>query len=71
VMMQLVSAELVDLQLEPKQRQALIHYIGGAFVELLTSWLDRPSSIDPSTLAETFRTLTLGALAAYTSKPTA
>ena len=62
VVLRLVDAELVSLDVDPKRRAGIARYISGGFVELLTSWLDKPSSVDPKTLASTFGQLTRGVL---------
>jgi AcrR family transcriptional regulator len=63
VVLRLVEADLESLGVQELQRAAVARYVGGGFVELMTAWLDRPSSMDPAALAATFRQLTFGALA--------
>ncbi len=66
VVLRLVEADLESLGVDGKHRTAVARYVGGGFVELMTAWLDRPSSMDPSTLGGTFRHLTSGVLSAVT-----
>ena len=68
VVMQLVQSELADLEIEEKQRQVIVRFIGGGLAELLTTWIDRPSNVDVTAMASTFRQLTLGALATFAPK---
>jgi AcrR family transcriptional regulator len=68
VVMQLVQAELAEFELEEKQSRAIVTYIGGGFAELLTTWLDRPSSLDIDTLAATFHLLASSTLAPFVPK---
>lgn len=63
VVVNLVEAEVDGARLKPAQRDVVVRYIAGGFVELLTSWLDRPGTMKPAELAKTFRTLTNGTLA--------
>jgi hypothetical protein len=69
VVMQLVQGELAEYDLEEKQARVLVIYISGGFTELLTTWLDRPSSLDINTLAATFRELANNTLSSLTTKP--
>ena len=69
VVMQLVQAELTEFEFEEKHGRAVATYIGGGFAELLTTWLDRPSSLDVNTLAATFRELAENSLASFATKP--
>jgi AcrR family transcriptional regulator len=64
VVLRLVEAELTSLGLELPSRSGVARYISGGFVELMSAWLDRPASIDASSVAATFRQLTHGALSA-------
>jgi AcrR family transcriptional regulator len=68
VVMQLVQAELTEFELEEKQTRAIITYIGGGFAELLTTWLDRPSSLDVNSLAATFHELANNTLSSFSAK---
>jgi AcrR family transcriptional regulator len=68
VLMQLVQAELTELEFEEKQARAIVTYIGGGFAELLTTWLDRPSSLDINTLAATFHELANNTLSSFSTR---
>lgn len=68
VVTQLVRAELGEFELEEKQARAVVTYIGGGFAELLTTWLDRPSSLDINTLAATFHVLANNTLSSFSPK---
>jgi hypothetical protein len=52
------------MQLAPERRLMAAKYIAGGFLELMTTWLDRPSSVDTGALAGEFRSLTAGVLSA-------
>jgi AcrR family transcriptional regulator len=65
VVVRLVEAELDSLGVLGEHRAVVARYVGGGFVALMTAWLDRPSSVDPHTLASTFRQLTRGALSSF------
>jgi len=64
VVVRLVEADLENLKVNEAQRAVVALYVGGGFLELMTAWLDRPSSSDPETLASTFRRLTNGVFSA-------
>jgi AcrR family transcriptional regulator len=64
VVVRLVEADLQSLKLDDEHRATAARYIGGGFVELMTTWLDRPSRSDPKTVASTFVRLTRGVLSA-------
>jgi AcrR family transcriptional regulator len=70
VVMRLVAADIERLDVPAEHRAAMTHYVGGGFVELLTAWLDRPSSSDHTTLAGTFRKLTRGVLSSVDANRT-
>ena len=61
-MVRLVEAELTSLKVPAEMRGTAARYIAGGFVELMTTWLDRPSKLDAATLGQTFRRLTEGVL---------
>jgi AcrR family transcriptional regulator len=63
VVVNLVEADVESARLEPAQRDVVVRYVAGGFVELLTWWLDRPGTMKPAELAKRFRDLTSGALA--------
>lgn len=67
VVLRLVEADLDGLGVDAAHRVVTVRYVGGGFIELLVAWLDRPSNMDPGTLAATFRQLTLGALSTVPS----
>jgi AcrR family transcriptional regulator len=58
--------EEVD-RLGPKQRPAvvegIVHYIAGAFAELLFWWIDSPTALSPAEVDRLFQRLTASALA--------
>jgi AcrR family transcriptional regulator len=62
VVIRLVEADLASLGVPVEERPLAARYIAGGFVELLTTWLDRPSKIEAKTLAGTFRRLTASVL---------
>lgn len=68
VVMQLVQAELSEFEFEAKQERAIITFIGAGLAELVTAWLDRPSSLDIDTLAATGRDLANHALSPFAHK---
>ncbi|HMA92614.1 MAG TPA: TetR/AcrR family transcriptional regulator [Polyangiaceae bacterium] len=68
VVMQLVAAELSEFELDEKQQRAIINFVGAGLAELITSWLDRPSSIDTDTLSAMGRQLANSALSSFTRK---
>ena len=47
-------------------RDLMVQYIVGAFMALLTGWLDGGAKLPPARIDEAFRRLTVGALAAVT-----
>ncbi|HEY5958875.1 MAG TPA: TetR/AcrR family transcriptional regulator [Polyangiaceae bacterium] len=69
VVMQLVEAELTDYELDEKQQRAIVHYVGAGLAELITTWLDRPTSLDVDSLAGMMRQLANGALFSFARKP--
>jgi AcrR family transcriptional regulator len=64
VVLRLVDAELAGLPLDAERRVLAARYIAGGFLEMLTSWLDRPARVEPASLAAEFRRLTSGVLQA-------
>jgi AcrR family transcriptional regulator len=64
LVMRLVSEDmaLAGVRLASPRREAAVRYVGGALVELLTWWLDRPSAIPAPEVAAAFRDLTRAAL---------
>jgi AcrR family transcriptional regulator len=68
VVMQLVRAELDEYDLEEKQQRAVVHFIGAGLAELITTWLDRPSTFDIEHLAETCRSLANATLSSLPRK---
>lgn len=62
VVVRLVDADLQSLKVADDERPSVARYIGGAFVELLTTWLDRPNRSDPKEVAATFLRLTRGVI---------
>ncbi len=64
VVLELVLAELECVELAEADRTHAARYISGGFMELLTSWLDRPSRVEPAELGRAFRALTEGVLSA-------
>lgn len=62
VVLRLVEADVERLGVAPSRREPVSRYVAGGFLELLTAWLDRPSLVDPATLAPTFHALTDGVL---------
>jgi AcrR family transcriptional regulator len=70
VVMQLVQAELgeLDLDLDEKQQRAVVSFIGAGLAELVTSWLDRPSSLDIDSLAAIGRQLANNTVGSFAAK---
>lgn len=64
VVVRLVEADLQSLRLGEDERATVARYIGGGLVEMMTTWLDRPSRTDAKTVAATFVQLTQGVLSA-------
>jgi AcrR family transcriptional regulator len=62
VVVRLVDAELQSLKVREEERANMARYIGGGFVELLTTWLDRPSRGDSKLVTASFLRLTRGVL---------
>jgi AcrR family transcriptional regulator len=62
VVLRLVEADLAALAVDGRHRAAVALYVTGGFVELLTSWLDRPASMERGEVAIVFRRLTTGVL---------
>ena len=60
-------------RLAPKQRPAvvegIVHYIAGAFAELLFWWIDSPTTLSPAELDVLFHRLTASALDVLKGKP--
>lgn len=67
VVMQLVRADVAEFELDEKQERVVVTYIGGGFSELLTTWLERPSSLDINTLAATFHVLASNTLSSFSA----
>lgn len=61
-MIRLVNADLERLGVGGRSLTDTGRYVGGGFIELMTAWLDRPSSADARTVADTFERLTRGVL---------
>lgn len=64
VVVTLVQAEVEAAGLAPARRDAVVRYIAGGFVEILTAWLDRPGTMKPAELAKVFRELASATLSA-------
>ena len=62
LVLRLVESELTSLGLELSSGSVAARYVSGAFVELMSGWLDRPASMDLSALVASFRQLTAGVL---------
>jgi AcrR family transcriptional regulator len=62
VVLRLVEAELASLGFELPLHAAAARYVSGGFVELMSAWLDRPSSKDAGGVVSTFRQFTAGVL---------
>jgi AcrR family transcriptional regulator len=63
----LVKEDLTGLGLAGRPRDAIAHYVAGAFLELLTWWLDGRSPLQPAEVEDLFRRLTTPVLAASRS----
>ena len=50
------------LGVDSNHRAVVARFVCGGFLELMTSWLDRPSGADARALANTFQRLTDGVL---------
>lgn len=66
VVKQLVEAELTEFDLDKEQTRAIVNFVGAGLAELITIWLDHPSSLDIDTLAATSRQLANNTLSSFT-----
>jgi len=57
----LVAAELSKFELDDRQQRAVVNYVGAGLAGLITTYLERPSSLDTDTLAAIGRQLANGA----------
>ena len=64
VVLRLTEAELEHGGIDARVRPLVARYVAGGFVELLLSWLDRPSGVDAVVLTAQFRALVRGTLTA-------
>lgn len=58
----LVEADLVRVGADENEVRWVARYISGGLVELLMTWLDRPTAVDVATLVALFRRLSRGVL---------
>jgi AcrR family transcriptional regulator len=63
-LIELVQEDLAGLARPGSRRDATVHYVAGAFYELLTWWLDTRNPLQPSEVEELFHRLTTPVLAA-------
>jgi AcrR family transcriptional regulator len=63
VVVRLVEAELDGFDVARERRSAAALFISGGFVELMVTWLERPTANDPKTLSRSFSALADGVLA--------
>src|SRR5262249_15248748 len=64
VVVDLVKDDLARTDARRYPVEALVHYVAGAFLELLTWWVDARSPLYPSEIEALFRRMTAPALAA-------
>jgi AcrR family transcriptional regulator len=65
----LIKQDLAGLLSNRAHLDAVVHYVSGAFMELLTWWIDTRSSLQPDDIEALFRKLTSPALAAARTMP--
>ncbi|MBZ0238401.1 MAG: TetR/AcrR family transcriptional regulator [Deltaproteobacteria bacterium] len=61
---ELIKQDLARPRDERIHADAVVHYVAGAFLELLTWWIDARSPLGPDDIEHTFRRMTEPALAA-------
>lgn len=61
---EIITQDFASISSTRADAGAIVHYVAGAFMELLTWWVDTRSSLDPSEIEALFRKMTTPALAA-------
>lgn len=63
VVLELVGADLARLAPRAAHREAAVHYVTGAYIELLTWWVDGRTRVEATEIAHVFHRLTAPVLA--------